>query len=85
MCMSHNASRDLLLPSKQGPPPWQCLRPYRHELAKTGLGRALGNEWTAERKKQNLKLKKYKTQNKKQLVMKVMGGIILHIKNYAVA
>lgn len=59
MCISHNTSGDLLLPSKQGPPPWQGPSLCHHELAKTGLGQAMDDEWTAggKNKKQKLKLK----------------------------
>lgn len=41
----------LLLPSKQGPPPWQFLPLCHHELAKMGLVHAMDDEWTAKRKK----------------------------------
>lgn len=47
-------SRYLLLPSKQGPPPWQSPPLCHHELAKMGLGRATEDKWTAERKKKQL-------------------------------
>lgn len=59
MCISHNTSGDLLLPSKQGPPPWQGPPLCHHDLAKTGSGQAMDDEWTAGRKnkKQKLKLK----------------------------